>query len=258
MADSREGHRISVVIPCHNYGRFVSEAFASVSSQSRPPDEVLIIDDGSTDDTAAVIAELSMSMPGVRSISRSPARGPAQTFNDGIRATTGDLVMLLSADDRISPAYLERMEEAFADPEVGFAYAEAHLFGAAEGIEAAPEFDERELMVENPYNGSGMFRRWLFDAAGGFRTDFDRLGLEDWEFWVHLVALGASGRRVPGCWLEYRRHPAGSRNTMPRGRVLRAHLRVWSLHHPPMRLRDLARWVARSLARNAVRLTRRP
>ena len=258
MPDAGQRHRISVVIPCHNYGRYLPEAVASVSAQTRPPDEVVIIDDGSTDDTPAVIAEISKAMPAVRSLSRSPARGPAQTFNDGIRASEGDLVMLLSADDRMSPAYLERMEEAFADPAVGFAYTEAHLFGAAEGVEAAPEFNERELMVENPYNGSGVFRRSLFDAAGGFRTDFDRLGLEDWEFWVHLVALGARGKRVHGCWLEYRRHETGSRNTMPRGRVLRAHLRVWSLHHPPMRMRDLARWAARSITRNAVRLARRP
>ena len=235
---------MSVVIPCHNYGRFLAEAVVSVRSQTRPADEIVVVDDGSTDDTSDVVRALEEGIPDFVTFSRSPARGAAATFNDGVRATTGDLVMVLSADDRLSPRYLELMEQAFADPAVGFAYCEARLFGAVTGVERAPSFDARELMRENFVNGSAMFRRSVFERAGGFRTDVSR---EDWEFWIHAVALGERGVPVEGCWLDYRRHDAGSRNTMSHRRSLSDHFRMRRLHPDVVRRSDLAVWFGRSV-----------
>lgn len=98
--------RVSVVIPCHNYGRFLPEAVASVLAQTQPPDEVAIVDDGSTDDTPDVLRAIEGRVPGLVTLHRAPARGPAATFNDGVRATSGDLVVVLSAYDRVSPRYI--------------------------------------------------------------------------------------------------------------------------------------------------------
>jgi len=248
-------NRISVVVPCHDYGRFLAEAVASLTAQSRRPDEIVVVDDGSTDTTADVARALEGQVRGLHVLSRHPARGPAQTFNDGVRASTGNLVVILSADDRLSANYLELAEQTLSDPAVAFAYAEAHLFGAQSGVVAAPPFDRRELMRENLCNGSAMFRRDLFDELGGFRSDFDRLGLEDWEFWVNAVGRGAVGRPIAGCWIDYRRHSEGSRNTLARTRVLRAHLKVWRIHRDVMGVDDLWAWMARSARRNLVRRT---
>jgi glycosyltransferase involved in cell wall biosynthesis len=248
------GSRVTVVIPCHNYGRFLGEAFESVERQTRPADEIVIVDDASTDDTAALASALAQRRPGVIVLRHEQAKGPAGAFNAGIRAGTGDLVVILSADDRLSERYLELTEEAMSDPQVGFAYTDEHFFGAIQGIKKAPPFDQRELMRENLYNGTAMFRRVMFDDLGGLRSDFDRIGLEDWEFWVHAVARGWRGAAVQGCWLEYRRHAAGSRNTMPRHRVLQAHLKVWRLHRDVMGVTDILAWMARSARRNLGRL----
>lgn len=241
---------ITVVVPCHNYGRFLPEALSSLDRQTRPPDEIIVVNDGSSDETAAVLAEAHTTFPLLRVIERHPALGLPQTLNDGFGAATGELLVGLSADDRFSDRYLELMEQAFTDPSIGFAYCEAHLFGAEERVEQAPEFDADELMVENSYNGSAMFRREVFAETGGFRLDFKKLALEDWEYWVHAVALGWQGRRVEGCWLEYRRHATGSRNTMSRWTVLRVHLRVQRLHPTVFRPRHLVRWMVRSVGRN--------
>ncbi|MDQ6797293.1 MAG: glycosyltransferase family 2 protein [Actinomycetota bacterium] len=246
-------NRISVVIPCHNYGRFLAEAVESVTAQSRAPDEVVIVDDGSTDDTAEVARALEERMPALRVISRAPARGPATTFNDGVRATTGNLVVILSADDRLSTNYLELTERRLDDSSISFAYTDAHLFGAESGVLPAGPFDRRELMRENLCNGSAMFRRTLFDELGGFRSDFDKHGLEDWEFWVNAVSRDAIGSAVNECWIDYRRHPTGSRNTLKRTRVLRAHLKVWRLHRDVVRPGDLGVWMLRSARRNLYR-----
>jgi glycosyltransferase involved in cell wall biosynthesis len=246
-------NRISVVVPCHNYGRFLAEAVGSLTTQTRRPDEIVVVDDGSTDETLEVARSLEGQVPGLRVLSRRPALGPAHTFNDGVRAAIGDLVVILSADDRLSARYLELTEGALSDPTVSFAYAEAHLFGARSGVVPAIPFDRRELMRENFCNSAAMFRRDLFDHLGGFRPDFDRLGLEDWEFWVSAVGKGAAGRAVDGCWIDYRRHPEGSRNSMARSTVLRAHLKVWWLHRDVMAAGDLWAWMMRSAGRNLAR-----
>ena len=240
--------RVSVVVPCHNYGAYLGEAVASVERQTRSADQLVVVDDGSTDDSPAVIAGLQSRLPELVVVRRSPARGAAATFNDAVRASDGDLVVILSADDRLSEHYLERMEHALADPGISFAYADAHLFGAEERVLAAAPFSRRELARGNFVNGSAMFRRSMFDAVGGFKADLE---WEDWEFWLHAVELGAEGRAVDGCWLEYRRHAAGSRDTMTRWDALQRHWLLRRLHPSAMRRSDIAVWLGRSLARRA-------
>lgn len=242
---------ISVVIPCHNYGRFLGEAVASVERQSRPADELVVVDDGSTDETATIVAELARSRPRLVTISRTPARGAAATFNDAVRASHGDLVVILSADDRLSPEYLARCEAALVtDAAADFAYCSSKLFGAVERVDPAPPFDARRLMRRNFLSGSSMFRRAMFDRVGGFRED---IPWEDWEFWVHAVATGSHGVAVEGCWLEYRKHEAGSRNTMPQRAALEAHRQLRQLHPGAVRRRDFAVWVTQGAVKRARR-----
>src|SRR5439155_9739489 len=109
--------------PTHNYGHVLEDAVGSVERQTRHPDEIVIIDDGSTDKTPEVVAALQSRTPQIRALRREPARGAARTFNDGVRASTGELVVILSADDRLSPTYLEQMEAVLEDPDLSFAYA---------------------------------------------------------------------------------------------------------------------------------------
>ncbi len=248
--------RISVVIPCHNYGRYLGEAFASVAAQTRPPDETIVINDGSTDETREVIGALAIEHPELAWFRRWPAKGPAATFNDGVRATTGDLVVILSADDRLSPAYLALLEAEFDDHGVWFAYAGEHLFGAIEQIRPVRAFDLRHFRRENMINGSAMVRRSAFDAAGGFREDFDATGLEDWEFWAHLIELGGRGAAVEGCWLDYRRHDGGSRNDFSPFTDLKVHVKLCRLHPGLFRWKDAAGWFVASAIRKVRRSIR--
>lgn len=215
---------ISVVVPCHNYGPYLPEALQSVLTQSRAADELVVIDDGSSDETAAVIQAFVSSHPSTIVLSRSPARGVVDTFNAGVLASSGQLVVILSADDRMSPNYLESLEMALADPRSSFAYASLHYFGTRSGTWIAPRFDPRRLSKSNFVNGSAMFRRDLFNAVGGFDKHFESIGMEDWAFWLGALDVGAVGVGVPECWLEYRRHNGASRNRMSIATVIDIHI----------------------------------
>lgn len=245
-----------MVIRCHQQGRFLAEAVDSVQAQTRPPDEIVVVDDGCTDETADVLAAIQERGPLV--VVRHPtSRGPAASFNAGVVASSGNLILALDADDALSPRYVEITEQAIMAG-ADLAYGGVERFGAETSFSESRPFDPTELGVESFLHVSTMFRRSIFDATGGFRPDLDRLGLEDWEFWVHAVERGARGRAVDGCWLRYRRHPAGSRNTMARATVLRIHLRVHRLHPSVVGWRHLARWACRSACRNLPVGRRRP
>lgn len=247
--------RISIVVRCHEQGRFLAEAVASAWNQSRPPDEVVVVDDGSTDETDSVLRALSEAGHLV-TVHHDAPKGPAASFNAGVSASTGELVVALDADDALSHRYVELTERAILRG-ADLAYGGVERFGAEESFTPAPPFDRDELGVESFLHVSTMFRRSIFERTGGFRPDLDALGLEDWEFWVHAVEAGACGHAVDGCWLRYRRHPDGSRNTIRRSTVLRVHLRLHHLHPGVVTWRHLARWAARSCRRN-LPLQRRP
>jgi glycosyltransferase involved in cell wall biosynthesis len=99
---------ISVVIPCYNAGRYIGEALASVFAQSRLPAEVIVVDDGSTDDSVEQVLKAGGNR--VRLI-RTENRGPSRARNIGLDHATGDLIAFLDADDRWKPEMLLRCSE---------------------------------------------------------------------------------------------------------------------------------------------------
>ena len=96
--------RVSAVLPCHNGERYLRDAIESVRRQTRPVDEVIVVDDGSKDGSAALAEQL-----GATVVRLSPNRGPSAARNAGIRAASGDTVAFLDADDVWLPRHCERL-----------------------------------------------------------------------------------------------------------------------------------------------------
>ena len=105
---------ISVIIPSHNRARLLPRCLDSVLAQTRGPDEIIVVDDGSTDGTAALVAER---YPDIKLMAQ-PNRGVSAARNAGVRAARGDWVAFLDSDDAWLPAKLERQCQAIEkDPE---------------------------------------------------------------------------------------------------------------------------------------------
>lgn len=198
---------VAVVMPCHNYGRWVEEAVRSVQAQTLPPVELLVIDDGSTDDSAEILDRLAATSPLPLRVIHQPNAGLVATLNRAVRETTAPYVAFASADDVLLPRFLERLVAALDDdPAAGFAYCKMALFGDETGVHLTYPFSAGRLIFDINYvAGASVVRRDAFDATGGFR---DLPGHEDWDLWLGFVAAGWRGRLVDEVLYRWRRHPS--------------------------------------------------
>lgn len=218
---------VSVVIPCHDYGRYLGEAIESALGQTHPAIEVIVVDDGSVDETVTVASRYP-----VRLIRQKHA-GVCAAANRGIAAARGEFVLRLDADDALCPTYVEETVSALRrDPEAQFAYTEFGLFGARTGSYGIEPFDAESLAERNYIHASALMRRSAFERAGGYGLDMTGARCEEWDLWLSFADLGMRGVLVPGRLLRYRQHPSGGRNA---ARGLRRELLTIARlqdHHP--------------------------
>jgi glycosyltransferase involved in cell wall biosynthesis len=203
---------VSVVIPCYGQAAYLPEAVDSVIGQTFVSWEILIVDDGSPDDTAAVATSLAAEHGRIRLIRQANA-GPASARNTGFREARGRYILPLDADDRILPSMLADTVAALdAHADRGFAYTDYRFFGDVERTVRTPDFDVDMLCRSNYITVCSLMRRTTWEAVGGYDPSMAR-GYEDWDFWLSCAERGISGVRVPEVLFEYRVRP-GSRNAM--------------------------------------------
>jgi len=120
---------VSVVIPCHNYGRYLSDCVRSVLDQQHVRVDVLLIDDASSDGSAEIVSRMAAEDSRISSICRHTNQGHIATYNEGLAQATGDYTVLLSADDLLTPGCLARATSLMdTHPSVGLTYGFAVSF----------------------------------------------------------------------------------------------------------------------------------
>ena len=192
---------VSVVIPCFNHGRFVHEALESVFQQTWKSWEVIVVDDGSTDDTAAVLA--SIDHPQVRVLTQEN-RGVAVARNRGIEAATGDFVVPLDADDRILPTMIAAcMARLLANPQLGYAYTHMQMFGDVDEVYKHAAYSFYRMLQDNDASVCAVVRKAAWLDAGGYGLEV-MPGIADWDFWLRCGGHGWHGVLVPEALFQYR------------------------------------------------------
>ena len=197
----------SVIIPCYNQARFLGDAIRSVLAQTHSSHEVIVVDDGSTDDTAAVAARFGR----VRCL-RQKNCGLAAARNAGLKAASGRFVIFLDADDKLLPNAIEDgLAALIANPMCGFVYGHVKLIAADGSALPTPEqisvhADHYVELMSHNYiwtTGTVVYRRTALDAVGGFNARLT--GSADFDLNARMAS------RFPVCCcetevLEYRRH----------------------------------------------------
>lgn len=183
--------RISVVIPAYNAGRTLTTCLQALNSQTCPPDEVILVNDGSTDDTAAIAEQ-----QGVIVLAQQQ-QGPAAARNAGVKQATGDLILFSDADCAPVPEWIERLSVPFADTGISGAkgsyrtrqrslvarFVQQEYEGKYERLKQQPTIDFIDTY-------SAAYRRAVFIANGGFDESFRRPSVEDQEFSFRLARKG--------------------------------------------------------------------
>jgi glycosyltransferase involved in cell wall biosynthesis len=193
---------VSVVIPCYNYGRFLKESLESVLAQIYPPLEIIVVDDGSTDNTAVVAKSFGDK---VRYIYQAN-RGLSGARNSGIRAAAGDWVAILDADDTWhKDKLLLQMQYAAANPDtVLIGAVSTHNLAQIRTYELFSEVYTQDLLGALPFGASSAAaKRSALLTAGLF--DETKRQVEDRDMWLKLSLIGKVARVNLPLW-TYRFH----------------------------------------------------
>lgn len=222
---------LSVLIPSYNYARYLPGCIASVLEQSRSDFEIVIVDNGSTDDTPARAAELRD--PRIRYLRLEPKVTLVECHNRCFREARGRLAAVLNPDDLWEPAYLQKVLGVFEHhPEVGYVATDC-LFINAEGRSwGQSRYDEQDWILPGPeafrrrlrpdgrfedgFSGQVMFRRDVLERLGGYRPDLE-LG-HDLELWLRFELAGYAVGYLAEPLVRVRMHPQGH-SISKRGRI---------------------------------------
>jgi len=205
---------VSVVIPCHNYGRYLGKAIDSVLAQTVKPLEIIVADDGSTDNTAEVVARYGAAVK----YQKFDHRGVCVIRQAMLDEPKGEWFLNLDADNWIEPDFLEKALEIVArhrdDETFAFVYPDLQCFGDTVGLKKVPDFDVALLKSKNYIDMNSLIRLKAARMAG-FDSMFC-IGMEDYDFFLTMVKRGFWGQRLPGGLLHYRVHTGSVTHTAVR------------------------------------------
>ena len=216
---------VSVYVLCHNYGRFLGEALSSVRSQVFPDWELIVVDDGSTDNTRTVLDQFRGD-PRIRILENHVRRGLRACANQSIRESRGEFVLRLDADDLLHPHCLDAFwREATRAPDVNVFFSDYYYIdeaGDVLGVEAFPRGDRANTF---PPHGSGSFvRKDTFELIGFYDDSLDKqvpgAAGHGQELWLKVLRARLRVQHVPLPLFLYRQH--GPSVSSDAGAIIRA------------------------------------
>jgi glycosyltransferase involved in cell wall biosynthesis len=200
---------VAVVVPLFNYARYVLEALESVAAQSLSSLELVVVDDASDDDSAALVDRWIASRGG-RFVSATLARnrenaGLALTRNAAFSLAEAALVFPLDADNTLEPRCLAALLDRLARSSASAAHPTLQHFGAAHRCRKAEPWSPDRLRRGNYIDAMALIRRSAWAAVGGYRKGAF-VGWEDYDLWCRFVELGLWSEAVPEAVAGYRVH----------------------------------------------------
>lgn len=195
--------KISVVVTCYNYAQFIEEALESVSKQTFKAFECIILDDGSTDNTKETVQNW-IKKDNRFTYHYQENKGVSKARNNGISIAKGKYILPLDADDKISDNYLEKCFNIIESNEnIKVVYGESYLLNNPNKKWNLDNYNFEDLLYKNMLHCTSLFRKKDWERIGGFDEKLT-VGLEDWEFWVHLLKSGGEVVKINSCKFYYR------------------------------------------------------
>lgn len=182
-------NRLTIIIPCFNQGQFLAETLESVLSCDPSVYELIIVNDGSTDEATNQYID-SLVSEGYNVI-KQENKGLAGARNAGLKMAKGEFILPLDSDNTITNEYLVQAIKAMdADPQIGVVYGNARYFGSKTGEWNPGPFNLQKLMITNYIDACAVIRKSVFEKVGGYDTGMKYMGWEDWDLWLRIAFAG--------------------------------------------------------------------
>lgn len=195
---------VSIVIPNYNSAVFLDETLESALASTYPRFEIIVVDDGSTDHSRAILEVWKSRFPEKIKVFFQPNQGPSIARNQGIHQASGEYILPLDSDDKIHPDYISAAVEKFEnDPEIKVVYCEAEKFGCRNEYWRLRPFSLDALALDNMIFVSALFKKSDWNRTGGYDPRFF-CGWEDWEFWISMLKNGGKVEKLPMVGFYYR------------------------------------------------------
>ncbi len=246
----------SIIIPAYESAAFIAEAVESALSQTLRPHEVIVCDDGSSDDLEGALAPFRERI----TLLRRPHRGAGAARNEAVRASSADFVVLLDADDRYEPDRLRALGGLAAmRPDLDILGTDAYyqvgdsLAGRFYEFTAFAAEEQHLAILNRCFVAWPALRRARVLEVGGFDESPEIAPAEDWDLFLRLILTGSKVGIVAEPLMRYRRHPASM--TANRSRALRSRVAMLEKARANVSLNPdergyLERCLARALSRS--------
>ncbi len=194
--------KVSVIVPVYNMEKYLAASLESVLKSDYAEFEVIVIDDGSTDQSLAIANQLAEKDGRIRVYSQ-PNSGVSAARNLGIEMADGTYILPVDADDLIAYNYISAAVKVLdANPNVKVVSREAHFFGNKSGRWVFKPFSLDLLCRRNIIDVCSMYRKSDWKLVGGYCREIP--GREDWDFWLSIFEHGGDFVRLPLVGLYYR------------------------------------------------------
>lgn len=180
--------KISFIIPFYNAGDTLEETLASIDSLHYPNVEIIVINDGSTCEASVERLRDAQSRFEL-TIIHIDNSGPSVARNVGIQKATGEFIIPLDADDLIEgDCHLQALKVLEEDPRVGAVVGRTRFFGERSGSQLSINRGIDAQLIYNQFPVTAIIRKTMIEDVGFYDPELSKPGLEDWEFWIRVVA----------------------------------------------------------------------
>lgn len=218
---------VTIVIPYYNRGDTIDETIQSLTHQTYKNFEVIIVDDGSTDDESIrKFKDLNLYELKAYKI-KQQNQGVAAARNNGIKKGKGKYIICLDSDDMLDPTYIEKCLVLIeTSSEYQLATTDMRFFGLDNFIYKQSPYDPTRLLEDNMVVTAAMYTKAAWEASGGYKPN---IGYEDWEYWINLAEQGFWGRNITEPLFHYRTAPVSrytedlSKHNKNLGKILGLH-----------------------------------
>ena len=194
---------VSIIIPCYNSALYIEETVESVKNQTYPNIEVIIINDGSTDNTSEILKIIRDKNQDFQIIEQEN-QGLSSTRQTGFSYSRGEYLLFLDSDDKIHSTYVEKAVAVLdGNPQVGIVTCRAMLFEKYNMEWILKPFVIHDFLLENSIFATSFVRRDDYIKIGGFDNQLTHF--EDWDFFISIIKLGRKVYKIPEILFYYRK-----------------------------------------------------